>query len=303
MKECVIAIDVGGTSLKWTLVNLAEIDNHISRECFQKVPINSEGRAKDIIIFFTETIEKALEKAGVLNFKAMGIGISTAGPFDFANGISLMKHKFESLYGLNMKEELARHLKLKNSLMIHFIHDVHSFLIGEANYGAAKGYNRVLGITLGSGFGSAFMINNEIVIDGLGVPLNGDIWCLHYENGMVDDKISRRGILNRYEELGGRFSKGLDVKDISTLAFQKDKISLQVFEELGKTLGAVLKPIALEFKADCLVFGGQISKSFSLFSGSLRKALSSVSSIKRIDVATYIDLAPLYGVVKRFFST
>ena len=303
MKECIIAIDVGGTSLKWTLIDLDEIDNYISRVCFQRISINSDGTVGDIIKSFTEVIGRALERARALNFEAVGIGISTAGPFDYNNGISLMEHKFGEIYRLNLKEELIKHSELRKDLPIHFMHDVYAFLIGEVNYGVAKGCNCVLGITLGSGLGSAFMVNNEIVMDGSGVPPNGDIWCLPYKGGMVEDKISRRFILSKYKELGGRMWKGLDVKDISDLAVKEDKISLRVFKEFGTTLGKILKPIALEFKAECIVFGGQISKSFSLFSGFLKKELKSASSIEKIDSAKNIDLAAHYGLAKSFFST
>jgi len=43
------------------------------------------------------------------------------------------------------------------------MNDAHCFLLGESWIGQAKLYNKCVGITLGTGFGSAFMENNKII--------------------------------------------------------------------------------------------------------------------------------------------
>ena len=150
--------------------------------------------------------------------------------------------------------------------MIRFENDAWTFLRGEAWRGAAQGHNRVVGLTLGTGLGSAFMVHDEIVIEGPGVPPHAWIGALPYANGIVEDKISRHGIIARYQELAGNaYSENEDIKEIALRGLgHRDTNSLQVFNELGSTLAQVLNPILLDFKAECLVLGGQISKSFSL---------------------------------------
>jgi len=63
-----------------------------------------------------------------------------------------------------------------------------------------------------------------------------------------------------------------------------------------------LRPIASKFEADCIVFGGQISKSFSLFEESLRSELESVSSLKKVAAGQSIDLSALYGAAQVVFG-
>lgn len=77
---------------------------------------------------------------------------------------------------------------------------------------------------------------------------------------------------------------------------------MQVFEELGFTLGQVLKPVLSDFKAECLVLGGQISKSFSLFAKPLKQQLQIVPSLEKITRAQLIDLSALYGSAKLVFQ-
>lgn len=304
MQKYVISLDVGGTFLKSAIIGS---DGSILDGSIQKVPINSQGSSEEIIGTFTQTLRNALEIAESQGITVMGIGIDTPGPFDFAKGISLMgrglgQDKFSSIYGINLRNEFMSRLGLKEDFPIIFEPDSWAFLRGEAWLGAAKGYNRILGITLGTGLGSAFMVNDEIVIKGLGVPGYGWLAQLPYKNGVIEDRISRRGILARYEELTGKSIRGLDVIDIAQKAMKKDRISLQVFEETGTILGKALNRICSDFKPESLVLGGQISKSFSLFAEPLKSQLRSIPSLERITQAKWIDLSPLYGVARLLFK-
>jgi len=226
------------------------------------------------------------------------------GPFDYGEGISLMKHKYASIYGLNVKREFVQRLDLEEDFLIRFENDAWTFLRGEAWLGAAQEYNRIVGLTLGTGLGSAFMVDDEIVIEGAGVPPHAWVGALPYDDGIVEDKISRRGIISRYRELAGNsFSKNEDVEGIALKGLESgDKNSLKVFDELGFTLARVMKPLLSDFKAECLVLGGQISKSFSLFEATLKKRLRSVPSLERVIRARLIDLSPLYGAAKLVFQ-
>ena len=298
--KCVIALDIGGTSLKWTLIDLNNPDSSISINCFQKISIDSEASAEVIMRTFIQTIKMAFQKVRALEFEAVGIGISMPGPFDYEKSISLMRHKFRGIYGIDLKGKLIQLLQLGEEFTIQFKLDSEAFLIGEAWRGAAQGYNRIIGLTLGTGIGSSFMINDRIVKAGPGIPPNGAIWCLPYEDGIVEDKISQRGILKKYQELGGNCSEILGVKEISSLASKGDRISLQAFKGFGLVLGKILKPIVSQFRAQCLVLGGQISNGFSLFMDPLKKELQSIPDLKEVASGDLLDLSALYGVAKRF---
>ncbi len=300
--KCIVAVDMGGTSLKCSLINPAYIDSSISREYFCEMPIDSQGSGRAIIETLIRSIEAVLKKAALADLRIIGIGISTPGPFDYQKGISLMKHKFKAIRGLDLKRKIARQLKLDERFPIKFMGDCVAFLTGEFHLGAARGCVRIIGITLGAGIGSGFMINGRIVSVGKGVPPGAGIWCLPYRGGIVEDWISRDAIIRRYERLGGSPTQDLDVDRLASLAFGGDKTSLQVFEELGSVVGKVLGPIASEFKADCIVFGGGISKSFSLFAKSLKEKLQLISQLKKVVPAELSSLGPLYGVAKEFIA-
>lgn len=288
----ILALDVGGTSLKSAIIS---DDGHCLRKTFRTVAINSAGSREEILNTLTGTLRKSLIDAQSKDLRIRAIGISMPGPFDYERGISLMKHKFASIYKLNLKKVIIKSLSLGSDISVIFKPDSWAFLVGEAWRGAARGYQRVIGITLGTGLGSAFMVRGHIVVEGAGIPPRGWLWNLPYKEGILEDWISRRGIIRRYKELTG---EELDVKEIAFRSLHGDKKGLLVFRELGEILGKCLSQIALKFKPDCIVLGGQISKSFNLFKESMVKQLESVKSLKKVARAEHIDLAPLYGIAK-----
>ncbi len=291
-KTCVLAVDVGGTSIKLALITP---EGHYIEGTFRTTPVNSMGEREEILRPFIGLLGEGLRRASERRLEVKAIGLAVPGPFDLERGISFMEHKFSSLYGLNLRKTIARRLGLGEEFPIVFKLDSWAFIVGEAWRGAARGYKRIIGITLGMGLGSAFMVDDRVVTEGPGVPPEGWLWNLPYKGGILEDKVSRRGIIKKYRELTG---EELDVKEIALRGFRGDRNSLKVFEEVGLILGKCLKPIAMEFKPDCIVFGGQISKAFDLFRDPLIRELRKVHSLKKIAQSPQIDLSPLYGITK-----
>jgi glucokinase len=299
-ETCAIALDVGGTFLKSAIV---KPDGSIIDGTFRKTCIDSQGSSEQILEAFILSIGPHLTTAEEVEAETCGIGVGIPGPFDYETGVSLMRHKFGGINGLNLKEEFIKRLELPQDFTIKFENDAWTFLRGEAWLGAAKGCKRTVGITLGTGLGAAFMVGDQVILEGTGVPPNGSVYDLPYEDGIVEDKISRRGIITRYKELAsGKYREGLDVEDIAIRGIKyQDEFSLQVFDEVGHRLGQVLKQILSDFLAECLVVGGQISKSFVLFSNQLKEELQSVPTLRNITSASMIDLSPIYGAAKLVF--
>ncbi|HJX69788.1 MAG TPA: ROK family protein [Dehalococcoidia bacterium] len=291
-------MDIGGTSLKSAV---------LSGECevllnsFSLTSINSRGSAEQIIATITSMLKKQSQEAN--NFGELkGIGLSIPGPFDYEKGISLMKHKFQNIYGLNLRSEITKMLALPERLPVIFEEDSAAFLKGEAWMGNAKGFNRIIGLTLGEGLGASFMVNGKITRDtSQGTPPDGELWHLPCEGGILEDKLSRRGIMQIYREITGS-SEESDVKDIALRAESGDVSSIRTFEEFGLIMGQLLKPHVQRFNAECIVIGGQISKSFELFATPLSKVLSLTPSLKKVTRAKSVELSPLYGLLRYFLE-
>jgi glucokinase len=193
-----------------------------------------------------------------------GIGFGMPGPFDYVKGISYIKGvaKYENLYGFNVKNAISGSLNFHDSLPIRFMNDVSTFAVGEALVGKAAKSERSMSITLGTGFGSAFIADRIPIVDGPEVPKLGCVYHLPYGDNIADDYFSTRWFVGRYKKITGRELSG--VKQFAELA-GKDKVVTDLFAEFGNNLGIFLAPWLNRFKAEIVVVGGNISHAYNLF--------------------------------------
>ena len=163
-----LGIDIGGSHITAALVNMAK--RTLIADSIHRKPINSQGEANAILDAWCEVITDSYAGYDTLTKR---IGIAMPGPFDYENGVCLIKEqdKFQALYGLNLKEELARRLGI-SATTIHFINDAAGFLQGEVFAGSARNVNHVLGFTLGTGLGSSICMN--------GIAIDAALWDMPF---------------------------------------------------------------------------------------------------------------------------
>jgi glucokinase len=229
------------------------------------------------------------------NPSGIGATLAVPGPFDFEAGVSLMRHKLEFLYGVDLRKAFAARLG-SDPKQIRFLNDADSFLLGEVGAGAAKGFARAVGLTLGTGIGSAFAVDGRLTTTGPGVPQDGEIWNVPYENGIVEDFVSTRGIAGNY---GRRTGKTISVAEIAA-AVTHDSDAQEAFADFGHHLGQVIGSVIADFRADVVVLGGGISRSADLFLPITRAEIRNKGM--QIRVSELMDRAPLVGCAVATFS-
>jgi glucokinase len=119
-----------------------------------------------------------------------------------------------------------------------------------------------MSVTLGTGFGSAFIKDRIPIVDGPEVPKLGCVYHLPYGDNIADDYFSTRWFVGSYKKRTGKELKG--VKEFSELA-GKDKVVMDLFTEFGNNIGVFLAPWLKRFKAEIVVVGGNISHAYNLF--------------------------------------
>ena len=259
-KSIAIGADIGGSHITCAAVNL--VSGEILRETLSERAVNNQAQASEIISVWTDAISSAL--AMVPSEEVKGIGFAMPGPFDYVKGICYIKGvaKYENLYGVNVTNAISGSLKVSDSILIRFMNDASAIAVGEAWAGSASKFARSLSITLGTGFGSAFISNRIPIVDGPDVPKLCCIYHLPYRDGIADDYFSTRGLLGRYKNATGKELNG--VKELATLA-ASDRIVSELFTDFGDSAGIFLAPWLKKFKAEILVIGGNISHAYNLF--------------------------------------
>ncbi len=259
-KNIAIGTDIGGSHISCAAIDL--VAGKVIKDTFAERPVNNQAKADEIISVWCSALAESLSK--VTLEKVKGIGFAMPGPFDYVKGISYIKGvaKYENLYGVNVGEAVSESLKVPGDFLVRFMNDASSFAVGEAWVGSASKFGRSLSITLGTGFGSAFIDNKIPVVDGPLVPRLGCIYHLPYETGIADDYFSTRGLLGRYKKISGKELPG--VRELAELAPMDSSIQ-ELFDDFGNRLGLFLAPWLNKFNAGILVIGGNISHAYNLF--------------------------------------
>lgn len=249
-KNIVTGIDIGGSHITAALIDLQA--HTIIRHSLVRRHVNSKGAAGEIIKEWAGVIagckachSQATEK----------IGIAMPGPFDYNNGISYIKglDKYEALYNRNVKALLAESLHIGEG-DIFMMNDAGCFLKGEVFGGATRDGNNVIGITLGTGLGSAVFKD--------GVVQEGDLFYTPYKDATAEDYISTRWFVKEYEKRTGRSVK--DVKELGERT-PHDETAVSLFTEFGQNLGNVLAAYITKHQAAAVVIGGNIAHAWERF--------------------------------------
>jgi glucokinase len=277
----VAVFDVGGSHISYDYFDLQQWR---LKGAGDRLAHSTHSSEYDPLHLLTGLVQQAREVSG----RALqGLSLAMPGPFDYAAGVSHMRHKLRTFYGVDLKQALSDVGHIAPEAVM-FINDADAFLLGAlhfANFAAV----RSVGITLGTGVGSAFSSANEILCCGDGVPSGGEIWNLAYGNGTVEDAISTRNLESAYRERTGR---SLSVKSIAQAATTGDSTALQIFEEFGETLGDVLEEVCGSFDPQQILLGGGICGAADLF---LPSVLKRPWCIGRVTIVQNRDAAPLAG--------
>ena len=261
----ILMMDVGGTSVK--------------RFGLPPVPVKSQGTREDIA---------GALKAAIGDTSALaGIGIAVPGPFNYGDGVFLMDHKFGAVKGESFRSlaEVPARVELK------FTHDVCAVLEGAVEMLGLTGGNTAL-ITLGSGLGFAIAENGEVRY-GPSLSPADILWNMSWKGGILEDKVSARGVRGFYSSLGG--DPSFSARDIAESAYHGDQAALDAFDRMGETLGTAIAGILLDHNVSTILFGGRISLSLDLMEDGLRRSLGPWPTITRApEDAVYRGIAKLF---------
>jgi predicted NBD/HSP70 family sugar kinase len=257
----VLVFDVGGSHVAASMSGFHEL----LVEAPQSVAVSKSGSLAE----FLETVALLAKRTLPGTAAPVGVSIAMPNPFDYVRGISYMRHKYEYLYGIELRSKLS-HVFGCPPGKIQFLNDAAAFLMGEIQQGAGRGKKRVVGITLGTGVGSAFASGGEIVTEGQGVPTGGEIWNLSYKDGIVEKFVSTLAIQEQY-----KLRTGI-LEEVQVIANQSatNQEACETFEQFGKELGRVLRATCVGFGPERIILGGGISHSAALFLPSAEQELA-----------------------------
>jgi glucokinase len=263
MQNSIVAgADIGGSHITVALVDLKS--RSVIKDSFVREHVNAHGQVDEILTSWSNAIEKVFLKDRSLIKK---IGVAMPNPVDYEKGICYIKgiDKYDALYGLNLKELLAERLNCTAS-DIRMRNDAACFLQGEVFDGSAKGFRDAIGLTIGTGIGTAYYHK--------GVAHDADLWHTAFKNSILEDYISSRWFVKQYFE-----RSGIQVKNVKELSarYSTDEKAREVFKEFANNLALLISSFVEREKPDVVVIGGNIVNASELFFPEVERLLASES--------------------------
>ena len=261
-----ILLDVGGS--------------YIKRPDGAPVPIPSAGTREEIAAALRASVTPGL--AGGLK----RIGIAIPGPFDFKEGVFLMKHKFAAVYGEKFRDLAG----IPDGVDVRYIHDVNAVLEGAVRMMDLRNGNTAL-ISLGTGLGFSVAIKGQVRYGPTGSPADV-IWNLPWKDGILEDYASAKAVRNTWTALGG--DPGDSAAVIARKAYDGDERAFKAYHDMGDTLGMAVKDLLENYGIDTLLFSGQVSRSLILMEDALRKYLPNIKITLAPEGAVFQGISSLF---------
>lgn len=265
----VLGIDIGGTNTAYGIVN--QRGEIVRKGSF---PTKGHATAEDYIAAMKATILPVIEEVGGVNVTGVGIG-APSGNYFTGEIVDAPNMPWPGV--IPMAKLVRDGLGLKTTLT----NDANAAAIGEMMYGAAKGLKDFILVTLGTGVGSGFVANGQLIYghDGFAGELGHVIavregrMCNCGRKGCLETYTSATGVVRTAEERLQmsseesllRMHQGkITSKQIHDAAQQGDAIALEIFAYTGKILGQTLADAVAITSPSAIIFFGGLAKSGDL---------------------------------------
>ncbi|MBZ5648720.1 MAG: ROK family protein [Acidobacteriia bacterium] len=299
MTAFAIGVDLGGTNLR-----IAAVDE--TGRLMEKLTIGtqiSKGRGH-VIDEMTAAIRAISDK-----FKKdtlLGIGIGVAGIIDMETGILREAPNLPGWEDYPVRDEIEKRLGTRVILE----NDANAAAFGEKWLGAARDYDDMCMLTLGTGIGGGIVLGGRVwhgfrgmagELGHITIDPDGPA-CGCGSRGCVEQFASASAIVRMAKEAiaSGRaleLARAADQdpefgsKVVYRMAVQGDRPAQEIYQKAGWALGIVLADLVNVFNLPMYVIGGGVSSAWEAFAPAMLKEVAARSFVYR---ATNTDAdAPL----------
>ena len=300
----VIAVDIGGTHIRvaaYAPEQTTPVNHH-------RVP--SEGLKPGVF----DRLVQAVEAVWPADGDVAAIGMAVPGALDLHQGIILNTPNILEWQNFPVGPKLAERF----GVPVYLNNDANLAALGEWKYGAGRGHDDLLYLTISTGIGGGVICNGRLLegYHGLAAELghvtvdpNGPP-CSCGAPGHIEALSSGRAIaryVNEQLRAGANSSlkadPALSTYQIAEAARQGDELALSAFERAGDYLGIAVVNFLHTFDPSALIFGGGVSQVGDLlfvpFEESLRKRVFHPRYLERLVItrAALGDDAGLLGAL------
>jgi len=273
-----LGLDVGGTNLKWAVVERDELEPRLVKTGLLRTETR-EGEQSVV----RQLIEVARAVFGDID-GVESVGVGMPGVLDPAAGVTRFIPNIPGNWdGVQVTDAMARAVEAP----CHLINDARAFALAEHGLGAGRGATSMLGITLGTGVGGG------LILDGrLHLGYQGTAGEFGHQTIVPDGPpcgCGNRGCLETFARAGAiaAASGQPDAEGAVAAARSGDPRAQQAFRDAGRYLGIGVSNAVVLVGVDRVVLGGGVAAAGELLLGPIREELQRrvhVTDVTRIVV-------------------
>jgi len=287
-------IDLGGTKVEGVILDPAALGRPI---CRVRVATES-GKGYAHILAQIATLVKMLAAESGLPLPQR-IGMGTPGIVDPRSG-KLKNSNTQCMNGERVRDDIEAALGIK----FETANDANCFALAEAKLGAARGYETVFGIIMGTGVGGGIVINGQVVNGCHGIAgewgqivmePNGPL-SPHGTRGTLEAMVAGPALERFYAERSGQ---KLKLAEIVARAGADDPHAQATIERLTDTFARAISIIIDVLDPHAIVLGGGVGNIAALYTQETRAKITAAIFNPRFEAAilkpTLGDSAGVFG--------
>ena len=279
MNGIVVGVDIGGT-----MVRAGAVEKNGNILAIDETTIQAGEGPKSGLERIIHLIETILKKT---DSRLDGIGLGCTGPLDIKRGVIQNPYTLPGWQEVPITSPLQSHF----SVPVILENDADAAAMGEYWTGAGQGAKRLLAITVGTGIGTAFVLNGQIYRglenchpEGGHIPLDpsgplcycGANGCWEIlASGTAITEQARQAVFQNPDSLmlalaGGELKK-IDTSIAVQAARQHDPVACQVIHRAATYMGLGIVTAINFFAPEMIVLSGGVMKSSDLFLPEINK--------------------------------
>jgi len=281
-QSIVVGVDVGGTKI---LAALVDEHGSLLGRVYRPTDVRSPEVTLDCI---AGTVEQAIREGGCSVKQVRAVGLGIPGIIDPVRGIGVAS------VNLNWRDvPVKAALEARLGLPCAIENDVKAAALGETRYGAGKGLESLVFMTIGTGISAAIVLENRIyrgptgmageighaVIDWDGPKCKcGGRGCFEaLASGPAIAALAARKLRSGRRSLLANVGDALTAEDVFKAAVQGDGLALETANEVGQYVAFAIQFIALAYEPSLVVLGGGVPQAGKPFLEPVQRSLDSLA--------------------------
>ncbi len=280
-----IGIDVGGTNVK-----IALVDDNGKIIYSNSVPTYAKMGYEYTVNNIKQAIKDLMKETNTTPSDIEGIGFDFPGQVDCKTGVVKLAPNIPGWVNV----PIAQMIEDEFHIPTRIDNDVRCAALGELKFGAGRGCENFICITVGTGIGSGIVINGKVVrgatnaageLGHIKLQMNGGPICGCGDTGCLEAFASGPAIVAMAQDYikGGKSTKFREMAAVeggeitpymvAKAAEEGDPVAKRIFEIVGEYIGIGLTSVINLLNPERVIIGGGVAESGELLLGPIRKTI------------------------------